>query len=362
MTEELHQSGVLLCSDISTDILPYIEGRDSKQIFVLTDENTAKLCAPILQSIPQLKEAHYVTIPAGDDFKNLESLAKIWSFLGRHKATRHSLLINLGGGVISDIGGFAACTYKRGLDFYNIPTTLLSIVDAAVGGKTGINFDGLKNQIGVIRQPQHVFIDPQFLSTLDEENRISGYAEMVKHALISSEKDWKEVTAFDIHDGDRETLKNLFWKSVAIKERVVAIDPNEKGMRKALNFGHTIGHAIESVSHEKEAPILHGMAVAVGMVAELYLSHKKCGFPQQILEQAVTFINAMYPAYAFGDADYEHLYDLMTQDKKNEGNRINFTLLGNIGDVQINTHCTKEEIFAAMDFYRNSVLSTSINH
>lgn len=358
MTEELHRSGVLLCSDIKRDILPYIAKRDSKQIFILTDENTYKLCAPVLNEIPQLKEAKHVTMPAGDDFKNLESLTKIWSFLGKHKASRHSLLINLGGGVISDIGGFAACTYKRGLDFYNIPTTLLSIVDAAVGGKTGINFDGLKNQIGVIRQPQHVFIDPQFLDTLDEENRVSGYAEMVKHALISSKKDWEEVTAFDIKKDDSETLKNLFWKSVAIKERIVAVDPNEKGLRKALNFGHTIGHAIESVSHEKEAPILHGMAIAVGMVAELYLSREKCNFPSEFLDQAVDFIQTIYPPYVFDKADYEHLYDLMTQDKKNEGNRINFTLLGDIGDVQINTHCTKEEIFSAMDFYCNSLIKS----
>lgn len=361
MTEELHQSGVLLCTDIKSDILPYIEGRDSNQIFILTDENTQNLCAPILKEIPLLAAANYFTIPAGDDFKSLESLAKIWTFLGKHKASRHSLLINLGGGVISDIGGFAASTYKRGLNFYNIPTTLLSIVDAAVGGKTGINFDGLKNQIGVIRQPEHVFIDPQFLSTLDEENLVSGYAEMVKHALISSNEDWVEVTAFDIHSGDMETLTNLLWKSVAIKEKVVAVDPNEKGLRKALNFGHTIGHAIESVSHEKKAPILHGMAIAAGMVAELYLSHQKCNFPQEILEQAVHFIHAIYPPYSFGKKDYEHLYDLMTQDKKNEGNRINFTLLANIGDVRININCTKDEIYAAMDFYLKSAVKSPIN-
>lgn len=355
MTEELNQSGVLLCSDIKKDILPYIEGRDSKQIFILTDENTQQFCAPLLKDIPALNNANHFTIKPGDDHKNLKSLSDIWNFLGKHKATRHSLLINLGGGVITDIGGFAACTYKRGFDFYNIPTTLLSIVDAAVGGKTGINFGGLKNQIGIIRQPQHVFIDPQFLATLDNENRVSGYAEMIKHALISSKEDWKEVTAFDIHNGDTETLKKLLWKSVAIKEKVVAIDPNEKGLRKALNFGHTIGHAIESISHEKNTPILHGMAVAAGMIAELYLSVKKSSFPQEVLLQAVNFINNVYPPFIFGKEDYEHLYDLMTQDKKNEGNRINFTLLEDIGVVKINTHCTKDEIYAAMDYYLNSL-------
>lgn len=355
MTEELNQSGVLLCSDIKNDILPYIKGRESKQVFILTDENTLQFCAPLLQDIPVLKNANYITIKPGDDHKNLKSLSDIWTFLGKHKATRHSLLINLGGGVVTDIGGFAACTYKRGLEFYNIPTTLLSIVDAAVGGKTGINFGGLKNQIGIIRQPKHVFIDPQFLSTLDNENLVSGYAEMIKHALISSNQDWEEVMTFDIHKGDTETLKKLLWKSVAIKEKVVAIDPNENGLRKALNFGHTIGHAFESISYEKDVPILHGMAVAAGMISELYLSVKKSNFPQNILQQAVDFINSMYPAFTFADEDYEHLYELMTQDKKNEGDRINFTLLEDIGVVKINTHCSKDEIYEAMDYYRNSL-------
>lgn len=355
MTEELNRSGVLLCSDIAHDIQSYLEGVAEGQIFVLTDENTMKYCAPVLKDVPQLRNAHYFTMKTGDEHKTLTTLADIWMFLGKHKASRHSLLLNLGGGVVTDIGGFAACTYKRGMDFYNIPTTLLSVVDAAVGGKTGINFDGLKNQIGIIRQPKHVFIDAQFLKTLDTENLVSGYAEMVKHALISSKEEWDEITGFDMQTVNMNELARLMWKSVAIKEKVVAIDPNEKGLRKALNLGHTIGHAFESLSHEKHAPVLHGVAVAAGMIPELYLSVKKCGFPKDILSDAIRLVSAYYPVCDFDCDDYDHLYDLMTQDKKNVGNRINFTLLADFGDVKIDTNCTKDEIFEALDFYRDAL-------
>ncbi len=351
MTEELNQSGVLLCSNIKEDIIKYIDVYESSQIFILTDENTLKHCAPVIYEVPVLKEAAMFTMKESDEHKNLETLAQIWEFLGERKATRHSLMINLGGGVVTDIGGFAASTYKRGMQFYNIPTTLLSIVDAAVGGKTGINFGGLKNQIGVIRQPKHVFIDPQFLATLDQANMVSGYAEMIKHALISSEADWKEITGFNILDIEIESLRPLLWKSIAIKEKVVAIDPNEMGLRKALNLGHTIGHAFESLSHEKHAPVLHGVAVAGGLIPELYLSVKKTGFPQEILDEAVAMISNGYPTCDVTPDDFARCYELMTHDKKNVGNRINFTLLSGFGEVKIDQHCTKEEIYEAMEYY-----------
>lgn len=349
--EQLNQSGVYLCSDIVTDIQHYIEKWDDSQIYILTDTTTNSLCLPVLREVDKLKNAQVLAIKPTDEFKNLEALADIWRFLGKGKATRKSLLINLGGGMVSDIGGFAGCTYKRGLTFLNIPTTLLSVVDAAVGGKTGINFDHLKNQIGIIRQPENVFIDIQFLKTLDRDNLLSGYAEMLKHALISDKAHWEEIMDFDLVKFDLELLKPLMWKSVAVKERVVDIDPNEQGIRKALNLGHTIGHAMESISHEKKKPVLHGTAVAAGLIPELYLSYKKLKFPEQTFNQAVNYIVSNYTMCPFEEVDFEEAYELMTHDKKNEGDRINFTLLEGIGKVQIDTHCTKEEILESLQFY-----------
>lgn len=349
--EQLNQSGVYLCDDIVADITQFVEKWDSSQIYILTDTTTHELCLPIIKQVEKLANVEVLSIQPTDEFKNLEALADIWRFLGKGKATRKSLLINLGGGMVTDIGGFAGCTYKRGLTFMNIPTTLLSVVDAAVGGKTGINFDHLKNQIGIIRQPENVFIDVQFLKTLDRDNLISGYAEMLKHALISDAKHWDEIMNYDLSSFDLKTLKPLMWKSVAVKEEIVAVDPNEQGIRKALNLGHTVGHAFESISHSKGKPVLHGVAVAAGLISELYLSKKKLNFPQDLFNQAIDYIVANYPKCPFDESDFEEAYELMTHDKKNEGNRINFTLLEGIGEVKIDTHCTKEEILESLQYY-----------
>jgi 3-dehydroquinate synthase len=268
-------------------------------------------------------------------------------------ATRHSLLINLGGGMVTDLGGFAASTFKRGIRFINIPTTLLAMVDASVGGKTGINFNGLKNEIGVFNSADAVILDSSFLQTLDSQNIRSGYAEMLKHGLISDNHHWSELINYDLSKPDLSSLGNLIKTSVKIKEDIVNSDPFESGIRKALNFGHTIGHALESLALKNERPVLHGYAVAWGITCELYLSCTKCNFPTDKMRQTARFINSYYGPCEITCEDYENLYGYMTHDKKNTAGKINFTLLGNIGDIRINQTASKNEIFEALDFLRD---------
>ena len=253
--------------------------------------------------------------------------------------------------MVTDLGGFAASTFKRGIQYINIPTTLLAMVDASVGGKTGINFGGLKNEIGVFNNAACVILDTHFLQTLDQENILSGYAEMLKHGLISNEKMWAELMNFDIEQPDFGQLQRMVADSVAVKQRIVTEDPTEQGIRKALNLGHTAGHAFESFAL-KHTPVLHGYAVAWGLICELYLSAVKTGFPSDKMHQTVNFIKAHYGKMQITCDDYPTLLELMTHDKKNVAGTINFTLLGGIGDIRINQTASKEEIFEALDFYR----------
>ena len=253
--------------------------------------------------------------------------------------------------MVTDLGGFAASTFKRGINYINIPTTLLSMVDASVGGKTGINFRGLKNEIGVFSNASTVILDTTFLKTLDAENISSGYAEMLKHGLISNEKMWAELMNFELAKPDLGRLQAMVADSVAVKQRIVTEDPLEQGIRKALNLGHTVGHAFESFAL-KHSPILHGFAVAYGLISELYLSTVKTGFPSDKMHQTVSFIKEHYGKMAITCDDYPTLLELMTHDKKNVAGTINFTLLGGIGDIRINQTATKEDIYEALDFYR----------
>ena len=253
--------------------------------------------------------------------------------------------------MVTDLGGFAASTFKRGINYINIPTTLLSMVDASVGGKTGFNFRGLKNEIGVFNNASSVILDTEFLKTLDRENILSGYAEMLKHGLIADERMWAELLSFDIEEPDLRQLNRMVADSVAVKQRIVTEDPTERGIRKALNLGHTAGHAFESLALRRE-PVLHGYAVAWGLICELYLSVVKTGFPTERMRQTVRFIQEHYGKMAITCDDYPELLELMTHDKKNVAGVINFTLLGGIGDIRINQTATKEEIYEALDFYR----------
>ena len=320
------------------------------RLFVLTDDNTRRLCWPVVKDYGCLAAAQLITIPAGDEHKNLTSLSHVWEQLQQGGATRHSLMVCLGGGMVTDLGGFAASTFKRGIPYINIPTTLLSMVDASVGGKTGINFGGLKNEIGVFNNARSVILDTTFLSTLDQENILSGDAEMLKHGLIDSEEHWAELIREEV-TVNSEQFTAAIGRSVAVKQRIVTEDPTEQGIRKALNLGHTAGHAFESLALERR-PVLHGYAVAWGLIVELYLCCVKTGFPTDKMRQTVSFIREHYGRMAITCDDYPRLIELMHHDKKNTGNTINFTLLGGIGDIRINQTATEDEIREALDFYR----------
>jgi 3-dehydroquinate synthase len=346
---------VIFSKNLQEELAMAIAECHHDKIFVLTDETTAVCCWPVIQSYLCLKGAQVITIPASDTHKDLDSLAQVWTALGKNGATRHSLLINLGGGMVTDLGGFAASTFKRGINFINIPTTLLAMVDASVGGKTGINFNGLKNEIGVFNESRFVILNTCFLRTLDTENLLSGYAEMLKHSLIANEKMWAGHLNFSLEqDVESEEFALLLRQSVELKERIVTEDPKEQGIRKALNVGHTIGHAFESFAIQTHRPILHGYAVAYGIICELYLSVVKTGFPTDKMRQTVRFIREHYGSFPITCDDYDTLIELMTHDKKNTSGIINFTLLGGIGDIRINQSASKEEIKEALDFYRES--------
>ena len=342
---------VIIADSLEQTLTQAIGECEHDRTFLLADETTQKACVPLIADFDCLKGAQTIIIGATDTHKTLESLAHVWEELGKGGATRHTLLINIGGGMVTDLGGFAASTFKRGINYINIPTTLLSMVDASVGGKTGINFRGLKNEIGVFNNAASVILDTQFLRTLDQENILSGYAEMLKHGLISNEQMWAELLNYDIEAPDFGLLQSMVEESVAVKQRIVTEDPTEQGIRKALNLGHTAGHAFESFALQKH-PILHGYAVAYGLICELYLSAVKTGFPSDKMHQTVSFIKAHYGKMTITCDDYPTLLELMTHDKKNTAGIINFTLLGGIGDIRINQTATKEEIYEALDFYR----------
>ncbi len=325
------------------------------QLFLLVDEGSKKNCFPLIAGLDALKNAKIITIKSGDENKNINTVVDVWTFLGENGGTRHSLLVNLGGGMVTDLGGFAASTFKRGIAYINIPSTLLSMVDAAVGGKTGINFNGLKNEIGVIKPAAAVIINTAFLKSLDKQNLLSGYAEMLKHGLLTDLEEVAELVSFDVVGSDPADLAPMLEKSIKVKERIVQQDPCEKGIRKALNLGHTVGHAFESLSHTRHTPILHGYAVAWGLAVELYLSHKLHNFPLEVMQSVNLFIKENYGSFPISCDEYEHLYSLMQHDKKNSSaDRINFTLLSAPGKIEINCTANKEQIFEALDFYRDA--------
>lgn len=347
---------VVICSQLENDLQKAVTKSEHDKVFILTDEHTHVFCLPIIGKFPCLKEAVEISIGVEDIHKNLETLAYIWTQLSTKGATRRSLMINLGGGMVTDLGGFAAATFKRGITMINIPTTLLGMVDASVGGKTGINFNGLKNEIGAFAPAQSVLIDCEFLKSLDRANLLSGYAEMLKHGLISDTRHWSELVGFDLDKVDYSSLQQLVGESIAVKERVVEQDPFEKGIRKALNFGHTAGHAFESLAMEKGHPILHGYAVAAGMVCELYFSHLRMGFPKDKLRQTLQFIKENYGRVDFTCDDYERLYAFMCHDKKNSAEgQVNFTLISEIGDIHINQTAGRDEIYDMLDFYSETM-------
>ena len=326
------------------------------QLFVLTDSHTAEYCLPILaDSIGQIPY-HLLTIEAGEQSKNLASVQTVWDFMLKHRATREAVLINLGGGMITDLGGFAAATYMRGIRFVNIPTTFLAMVDASSGGKTGFDYQGIKNVIGTFTPPMATLIHLDFLRTLPAEELLSGFAEMLKHALIASQEEWVNLLQLLQEELPHEQLvealgsTGVLQASIAIKEKVVAQDPHETSLRKILNFGHTVGHAIESAALEHNA-LPHGYCVLWGMVAEVYLSVVHTGCPREVLQQLTQIMLQWYGRPQCDCKQRDQLIQRMYQDKKNSANQTpNFTLLRNIGEPIINQHLTEADINEALEY------------
>ena len=343
---------IISTEDIVETLDSYLAKYTYDRLFVLVDETTKEKCWPLIADMERLKNAHLIVIQPTDTHKDICSLGHVWDELQQHGATRHSMMVNLGGGMVTDLGGFAASTFKRGIQFINIPTTLLAMVDASTGGKTGINWGGLKNEIGVFNNAQEVIIATEFLKTLDQENMCSGYAEMIKHGIISNEEMLSELFTFDIHEPDLKKLDKMILLSVGFKSKITNIDPLEQNVRKALNFGHTFGHAFESFAMRRQ-PILHGYAVAYGMICELYLSVIKEGFPESIFRNTVNYIHLHYGKMDISCDDSAELIELMTHDKKNTGDTINFTWVSNVGELCLNSTATRAQLIEALDFYRD---------
>ncbi len=329
----------------------FVQQQNYASIFVLVDENTHKACLPLLKA--NLKTSFQeIQIPAGEIHKNISSCTTIWTSLMEQKASRNALFINLGGGVIGDMGGFCASTFKRGMDFIQIPTTLLSQVDASIGGKLGIDFQQIKNSIGLFKNPKGVWINPDFLKTLPYSELRSGYAEIIKHSLIADKEQWDKLSQVS----DLTSFNNwadLIVPSLKIKQSIVEQDPFEKGIRKALNFGHTIGHAVEGWALETDHPLLHGEAIAIGMICESYLSHKILGLSREELDQISNYMLHIYGNYTIPFSIVDELVDLMRNDKKNIGAAINFTLLDQIGNCQINQTADRNLIKESLQFYQS---------
>lgn len=323
------------------------------KVAVLCDTNTHAFCLPLLlKEVPQLKEACVITIAPGDEAKELATVEQIWQQMMEMGLTRRSLLINLGGGVITDLGGFAAATYQRGLRFVNLPTSLLAIVDASAGGKTGFNFCGVKNQIGVFADAECVAVFPAFLATLPETEFYSGLAEMVKHALLSDLQMVYQTLGCTVDDVKQADFLQLLRKNTAVKQHFVEQDPHDHGLRNALNLGHTFAHAFEAHAMGKGMTLPHGTAVMWGLLCALYLSIVRFAFPKEILTALFQFARENYAQIPFSCKDYEALLQYMMTDKKNGFGKICFTLLADVADVRIRQEVTKEEIFAALDFLR----------
>ncbi|MDA0196453.1 MAG: 3-dehydroquinate synthase [Bacteroidetes bacterium] len=338
---------VQITDDLSSVLDRFFFDRNYTQVAVLVDENTEQACLPLVKDL--IPEHWLISIVSGESNKNLSTCESIWGALTEGSFDRHSLMINLGGGVIGDMGGFCAATFKRGIDFINIPTTLLSQVDASVGGKLGIDFQGFKNHIGVFKDPELVIIDPVFLKSLPNKELRSGFAEAIKHCLIADRKRWDEISQKNL---DTQNWVDIIGHSVAVKEDIVAGDPFEKGQRKLLNFGHTIGHAIESTYLDRgEERLLHGEAIAIGMICESYLSKKKSGLQETELNEIVSYINRIFGLPQLDKEAFEEMVELISQDKKNQGKVINCTLLKTIGEGVVNIPISTGDVIDALFYY-----------
>jgi 3-dehydroquinate synthase len=328
-----------------------LETKKYSAVFVLVDSNTNDNCLPgFLSCVATESPIEIIEIESGESFKSIETCVEIWNILTELSADRKSLVVNLGGGVITDLGGFVASTFKRGIDFINVPTTLLGMVDASVGGKNGVDLGSLKNQVGTINSPKMVLIDTAFLQTLPQNEMRSGLAEMLKHGLIADKNYWEQFT--DLSKTDFADFDGLIYGSVKIKNDIVMQDPTENGIRKALNFGHTLGHAIESHFLLQGKPLLHGEAIAAGMILESYLSLQK-GLDSEAEYQAIkSTIKHVFEDISFGETDIANIVELLIHDKKNEYGSVLFALLDGIGKIKIDQNAENDLIIKAFGDYK----------
>lgn len=322
------------------------------RIFILTDTNTSQLCLPnFLANLATEIEIEIIEIEAGEINKNIETCTGVWQTLSELNADRKSIIINLGGGMVTDLGGFVASTFKRGIDFINVPTTLLAMVDASVGGKTGVDLDSLKNQIGIINTPVSVIVDISFLDTLPANEMRSGLAEMLKHGLIADNEYWKQV--INLNNLTTDDLISLVYQSIQIKNHIVLQDPTEKGVRKLLNFGHTLGHAVESYHLENlnKTTLLHGEAIAVGMILESHISLQKGFITIDEFKEIRSIISSFFNSIHFDESDIDNIINFLQHDKKNEFGIVQFTLLTGIGTAVFNQQVEKSLIIKAFKGY-----------
>lgn len=321
------------------------------KVFFLVDENTHENCLiPLLQHVAIIPENEILEVEAGEGSKSPEVLSQLWMAMSELEADRKALLVNIGGGMITDLGGFLAATYMRGVAFVNFPTSVLAQVDASVGGKTGINLNQLKNRVGVFQQPMCTFIVNDFLDTLSLDERKSGFAEMLKHGLIADEAYWNELIQFDIHKNVPPTA--MIRRSVEIKSKIVEADFREEGARKSLNFGHTVGHALETAAMHYERHLPHGYAIAFGMMAELLLSGKACSLDEKVMVEAVQHIHNIYGSTElYGDP--EEWMEFMKADKKNFKGEFNFALISAIGSPKIDVQASTDEVLGILKYIKS---------
>ena len=339
-------------SDCYNELNAFLKHSQFSKIFVIMDSNTYNYCYPsFISNIETELDIEMIEIEAGEIHKTIDTCIGVWEALSHLNADRKSLIINRGGGVTTDLGGFVASTYKRGLKYINVPTSLLAMVDASVGGKTGVDLDTLKNQIGVINTPEMILIETQFLSTLPQNEIRSGLAEMLKHGLIHNELYWNKMN--NLSQLTLADLDELIYESIVIKQDIVTQDPFEDNIRKTLNFGHTLGHAIESyfLSNPDKNHLLHGEAIAIGMVLAAYISRELLGFSSLHCDEIKAHIIKTYGKVEIKAEDYLPIIELMKHDKKNEHGNINFVLLEVIGKPKINCLVDNNLIISAFKFY-----------
>lgn len=339
---------IIFSSRIAEDLPRYLHNKKYSRLGLIMDSHTISHCYPLVAE--GLPEHCMHAFEAGEVHKNLDTCQRIWQWMTDNSFDRQTLILNIGGGVTGDMGGFCASTYKRGIRFVNIPTTLLSQVDASVGGKLGIDFNGFKNHIGVFNQPEGVLISEEFLKTLPEAELRSGYAEVIKHGLIRNENYFNSLK---IENWQNQPWKDIIEVSVGIKREVVDKDPKENGLRKILNFGHTIGHAIESHYLNSPYQLLHGEAIAIGMLTETYLSHKFLRLHKVQLDIIQQKLLAVFGKITISDKDFDAIIKLCFQDKKNDGEKLNFSLLRKIGDCDFNIVVDREAVVEALEYYND---------